>query len=298
MLAAVFWAMSGTASKFLFHRGVSPFQLVQLRTTLAVTALFVWLLITRPALLKIARKDLVYFFLLGVSLASAQFTYLYAISKIQVATAILLQYQSPAFVAVYSVIFARKKVALLTVIAMAGAISGCYLVVDAYSVDILSLNRVGIIAGLTSAITFAWYSLQSEYGMRSYTPWTVVFYALLFASVIWNILHPPLKAFTQYYSSASWWWILFIGVFGTILPFGFYNKGIKLIHSTHALITATLEPITAASFSFFFLGEVMGPWQVIGAGLVIASIIMLQIRQRPPDHSDEIGFFRDEMSGK
>jgi drug/metabolite transporter (DMT)-like permease len=282
ILAAILWAISGSASKFLFNNGVSPFQLVQLRTTLAVTTLLIWLLIRQPELLKVSRKDLPYFFLLGISLASAQFTYLYAISKLQVAAAILLQYQAPIFIALYMV-FKRKKLYPSTVAAIIGAISGCYLVVGAYTMDIFTMNRAGIIVGLCSAVAFAWYSVQSEYGMRNYRPWTVVFYALLFASIIWNILHPPLKAFMHSYSSASWWLILYIGVFGTILPFGFYILGINLISSTHASITATLEPIAAAFIAYFFLNEIMGKWQIIGAVLVIVSIVLLQIRQNPPE---------------
>jgi len=162
-----------------------------------------------------------------------------------------------------------------------GALIGCYLMVGAYNLDILDMNRQGIISGLFSAVTFAVYAVKSESCMRSYTPWTVVFYALLFAALIWNLLEPPLTAFTVAYSTASWWWIFFIGVFGTILPFGLYNEGINLILSTRASITATLEPVIAGAISFFFLGEVMGPLQIAGAGLVIGSIIILQIRKDP-----------------
>jgi len=280
IMAAILWAMSGSASKLLFQSGLSPFQLVQLRTTLAVTTLFIWLLIRQPGLLKISRKDLIFFFLLGISLASAQFTYLYAISKLQVAAAILLQYLAPVFIALYTALFARKKLRTSTVAAIIGAVSGCYLVVGAYSMDIFNMNRIGIFSGLVSAVAFAWYSVQSECGMRSYKPWTVVFYALLFASIIWNIFHPPLEAFMHSYSSASWWRIIFIGVFGTILPFGFYNSGIDLIGSTHASITATLEPIAAAFIAYFFLTEIMEPWQITGAVLVITSIALLQLRQK------------------
>ena len=42
---------------------------------------------------------------------------------------------------------------------------------------------------------FALYSLKSEYGMRSYKPWTVVFYAPLFAAVTWNVLAPLSQRF-------------------------------------------------------------------------------------------------------
>jgi drug/metabolite transporter (DMT)-like permease len=143
------------------------------------------------------------------------------------------------------------------------------------------MNIQGILAGLASAFAFALYSVRSEYAMRSYTPWTVLFYALLFAAVIWNVLEPPLSAFSFTYSGLSWSWIFYIGIFGTILPFGFYNKGIKQILPTRASITATLEPVIAGVISFLFLGEMMDPLQVTGAVLVLSSILMLQIRKDP-----------------
>ena len=40
-LAAVLFAISGTASKFLFHSGLTPYQLIQLRTTLAFACLLI-----------------------------------------------------------------------------------------------------------------------------------------------------------------------------------------------------------------------------------------------------------------
>jgi drug/metabolite transporter (DMT)-like permease len=281
VLAAALWASSGSAAKFLFMKGVSPLHLVQLRASIAVSLLFPWLFTRKRHLLKIERKDLAYFILLGMALAAMQFTYLYAISKINVAAAILLQYQAPVLIAGYALMFTRKRISSFTLAAIPAAITGCYLMVGAYNFDILHLNREGIISGLASAFAFALYSVKSEYGMRSYSPWTVVFYALLFAAVIWNVMEPPLSAFTIAYDPVSWWWIFFIGVFGTIIPFGLYNEGVNLILSTRASITATLEPVIAGVISFLFLGEVMKPLQITGAGLVIASIMMLQIRRDP-----------------
>ena len=132
--------------------------------------------------------------------------------------------------------------------------------------------------------------------MRKYNPWTVLFYGLLFAALIWNILYFPLEAFFHTYSPVTWWWIFFIGVLGTILPFGFYFEGINLIRSTHASITATLEPITAGILSFLFLKETMGPLQILGGILVIASIILLQFKQDMDENSP--GVIRSQKKGK
>jgi drug/metabolite transporter (DMT)-like permease len=281
VLAAGLWALSGPAAKHLFQGGMSPFELVQLRTTISSGMLFVWLVVRKRRLLCIARRDYLYFPLIGTMLAAMQFTYLYSISRIQVAVAVLLQYQAPALIAAYALLFDRRSLSVVTVVSVFGAAMGCYLMVGAYNLDLLQMNSAGIISGLASAVAFALYSVRSEYGMRSYTPWTVLFYGLLFSAVIWNVLHPPFSAFHVRYGAFAWRWILFIGLFGTVLPFGLYNEGIKRIGPTRASITATLEPVMAGVIAYGFLDEMMALWQVVGAGLVIASIVLLQMKQDP-----------------
>ncbi len=289
VLAAFLWALSGSSAKFLFNSGITPFQLVQMRLTIATSLLFLCLLIRFSALLKISRSDIFYFILFGtVGMAGVQFTYLFTISKIKVAAAILLQYLAPSFIALHSVVFMREKLSRSTLIALIGATLGCYLVVGAYNLEILSMNIVGIVSGILSAVTFAWYAIHGEYGMRRYNPWTVLFYALFFGAVVWNILHPPLEAFMHDYSPVQWLWILYIGVLGTLVPFGLYLEGINLIRSTQASITATLEPITAGVISYIFLNEIMEALQITGGVIVIASIILLQLNQKQDDKAPSV----------
>ena len=277
-LAAVLFAISGTASKFLFIGGITPYQLIQLRTTLAFTCLLIWLCLRHSALLKISITDLPYFMALGIfGIGAAQFLYLFAISKINVAAAILLHYTGPVFVALYVVFVQRQKIGMISVLAILGTLVGCFLVVGAYNLQLVALNRLGIISGMLAAVAFAIYSVLSEYGMRKYTPWSVLLYGMLFASLMWNVLHPPLEAMLHRYSAVQWGWIFFIGICGTVLPFGLYFEGIRRIRPTHASITATLEPISAGVVASIFLGEVMLPLQIIGGLIVIASIILLQL---------------------
>jgi len=283
------WGLSGSSAKFLFNNGVTPYQLVQLRLTISTGILFLWLLIRNPSLLKIDRKDIFYFILFGtVGMAGVQFTYLFTISKIKVAAAILLQYLAPSFIAIHSVVFMRDKLSLVTIFALLGATFGCYLVVGAYNIDLLTMNFIGIISGILSAVTFAWYSIHGEYGMRRYNPWTVLFFALFFGALVWNVLHPPLEAFIHAYTPIQWVWILYIGVLGTLVPFGLYLEGINLIRSTRASITATLEPITAGVISYIFLDEIMEIPQITGGIIIIASIILLQLNQEQDDKAPNL----------
>lgn len=286
VLAAVLWAVSGSSGKFLFQQGVTPFQLVQLRVTLSAACLFLWLLVKNPATLRIAPRDILYFMVLGVAgMAMVQFTYFYTISKIHVAVAILLEYLAPAFIALHAVFISREKLSKASATAVMGSAFGCYLAVGAYNFDLLALNWKGILVGIGSGVSFAWYAVHAERGMRRYDPWTVLFYALLFASVFWNIVTPPLKAFAHSYTLTQWGWILYIAFLGTVVPYGLYSEGINLIRSTRASITATLEPITAALISYLFLGETLQPLQLVGGAVVILSVILLQVKQEHDENT-------------
>ena len=289
ILAAVLWAVSGSSAKFLFNRGVTPFQVVQLRLTIAVSCLFLFLLFRYPRSLRIAREDIVYFIILGViGMAGVQFAYLYAISKIHVAVAILLEYLAPVLIAIHAVVFTRDRLEPATLLVLAGATIGCYLAVGAYNLDILAMNASGIVSGFLSAVAFAWYSVHSEYGMRRYSPWTVLFYAFLVGAIVWNALHPPFEAFAHSYASVEWAWILYIGVLGTLVPFALYLQGISLIRSTRASITAILEPITAGTLSWAFLGEAMEGLQLVGATMIIASLVALQLKKAYDEETPSI----------
>ncbi len=289
MIAAIAWASSGTAGKGLFEAGVTPADLVQVRLTLSSLLLACGFAALGGRLFRVSLSDLGYFVLLGgVIMALVQVTYFYSISKIQVVAAILLQYMSPILVAVFSVLFWRERLTPAKIIALILALGGCYLVVGAYNLQLLKMNELGVLGGLASALTFAAYALLGERAMHKYPPWTVVFYAMFFAAITFHVIHPPFKYLHADYSISQWAWIMYIVVVGTILPFSLYFIGINYIRSTRAMITATLEPISAGVMAYVFLGERLDFPQIVGAGLVLAAIALLQLNREHDQLTPEL----------
>ena len=142
MCAAVLWASGGTASKYLFNAGMSPYALVQYRVSFSVLVIFGYLFFFERHLLKINKKDLLNLAILGAfGMGGVQVTYLFAISKIKVAMAILLQYLAPFFVAIYSSLFFHEKMDRWKVLSIFLAFIGCFFVVEAYSVSFFSLDK-------------------------------------------------------------------------------------------------------------------------------------------------------------
>ena len=176
--AALFWGSSGTVGKALFIGGLDVFDLIQARATLAALILAVILgLVARP-LFKVRKQDWPVFVVLGgLCLAVTQACYLVAISKIQVAAAILLEYLSPIIVAVFSVLFWKERLTPGKAASILMALGGCYLMVGGYDLELLQMNRLGILAGLGAAMGMSSYSLLGEWAMHRNHPVTVLFYA-------------------------------------------------------------------------------------------------------------------------
>lgn len=281
--AALMWATSGTAGKKLLLEGINAFDIVQTRVTLSTLLLALIFAVRGRYYLRVRCSDLAYFAVAGgVVLALTQVSYFFAISKIHVAAAILLQYLAPLLVALFSICFWQERLTVLKAVSLLLAAGGCYLMVEGYDVQLLELNRAGIIGGLISAVSFGAYTLLAERGMHRYSPWTVTFYSFLFASVSLHIVYPPFRYLTivrELYQAVL---LVHISIVGTLLSFGCYLVGINHIRSTRAAITATLEPVSAGVLAYFFLGELLTPPQLAGAALVIAAIVMLQ-QQRERD---------------
>jgi drug/metabolite transporter (DMT)-like permease len=278
MLAAVMWASSGTAGKALFHAGMPPAHLVLIRVTLASLLVGGAFLLLSRDLFRIRITHLFHFIVLGgVIMTLVQVTYFYAISKIQVMAAVLLQYLAPILVAVFSMLFWAERCTVAKLVALTLAMGGAYLVAGGYDMNILRMNRMGILGGLAAAAAFAAYALVGEWAMQRYRPWTVVFYSFLFAAVTCNLIRSPSEVFAAGYSTGQWGLILYIVVVGTVAPFGLYFMGINKIRSTRASITATLEPIFAGCMAFLFLGEHLAGLQIVGASLVVAAVVSLQL---------------------
>ena len=274
--AALCWALSGTAAKHIFLMGISPTVLVQMRATVAGSLVALWVGINSPNLFKFRLKDLPRFILLGlVGMALLQYTYLYAISRIHVAVAILIQYMAPVFIFLWCLVFGDKKPTMLTSLTILGTVIGCYFVSGASEVDISQLDLWGIAGGLGAAISFAYYSLTAEGLVERYDPRTVILYALLFSSITWNLVESPF-AFVYACANPSFlFWGLFVVLVGTLIPFSLYTLGITRVSSVNASITATTEPIFAGIISWCFIGEALSFPQMAGAALVLASIAVL-----------------------
>ncbi len=281
--AAAAWGLMGTLARYLFTAGeVGPLALTAIRSTLAVLLLALGLLLWDSRQLRLSLKDLPWAALVGVAgLAMANFTYYYTISLTNVATAILLQYMAPILVALASVVFLGERPTRITLLALALAIGGCFLMVKGYNPALLRLNLPGLISGLLSACAFAGYTLFTKRAVSQIPSWTLLVYAYAFSTLFWWMLTPPWVLLSEGYSLRLWAIFFLIGAGGTVLPFALYTFGLTYLPATQVSIISTMEPVVAAGAGFFFLSEALDPPQLLGGGLVVMGVILVQQSDTP-----------------
>jgi drug/metabolite transporter (DMT)-like permease len=76
------------------------------------------------------------------------------------------------------------------------------------------------------------------------------------------------------------WALLGQAAISTVLPIVVTFIGITYIGVTHASIINTVEPVFVIILAYLFLDESIGPMQLIGGALIIASVAILHIPMR------------------
>lgn len=278
VLADFLWGLSATAAKYLFNRQISPFDLVQIRLILSFVLLAAYLAAVNPKLLRIDRRDISYMIFFGIfGMAAVQFAYYYTISETNVATAVFLEYLAPVFILLYGLFTRREEISAVKLLALASAISGGLLIVKGTTGAGMAVTVPGLISGLGAAAAFAFYTLYGKYGLARYSPWTLLMWGMGVGGAVWALYKPPWVTFSSF-GGVDWLFFLYIAVFATIIPFGFFFKGLQYLSPLITGITSTLEPVMAGILSYFILGEVLTLVQVAGCALIILAVVLLQLR--------------------
>jgi drug/metabolite transporter (DMT)-like permease len=289
LTAATLWAVNGVVSKVIIESGdVSAQRLTEVRTTGAFALLFLALVLSRPGLLRVRRKELPVLLTFGLlGLAFVQWFYFEAISRLDIGVALLIQYVAPVLVALWARFVYDEPVRRRIWAALALSILGIALLVELWNG--LTLDRRGVAAALGSATTFAVYVLSAERAVTRRDPVSLVCYGFLLASVFWAVVQPWTSfPFGRVDESVSllgrlgdvslpvWLLMTFMVVLGTIVPFALLAASLRHIPASRAAITAMFEPVAATVLAYAWLGESLTAYQLVGAFVVLTAIVLAQ----------------------
>lgn len=243
--------------------------------------LVIYLAVIKPTLLKIRLKDFPLFVGTGIlSIVFFSWCYFTAIREVSLSIAVMLLYTGPAFVIILSRIFFSEYLNTSKVCALILTAIGCMLVIQLFPLSEKSISMYGILVGLGSGFGYALYSIFGKLALRKYSTLTIITYTFVFASVVLI----PVSGFTidtnLLLSKEVWWYIIGLGLLPTVFAYLLYTKGLSMIESGNASITATMEPVVATAIGVYLFGEVLTGYQYFGIVLVIAAVILLQLKTK------------------
>lgn len=287
-LAATLFAVNGTVSKVILGSGIGSDRLTEVRCAGALLGLVVIAALTRPTALRLRARELPLLVALGVGgLALVQWSYFFAIHRLEIGIALLIQFVAPILVALWARYVYGEAVRRRIWIALALCLAGLTLIVEVWSGG--RLSGAGLAAAGVAAVTYAAYVLLAERGVRRRDPISLSAWGFLFATVFWSILAPwwsfPARRVDDDVSLLGnlasshlpvWALMVWMVLLGTIVPFALVVGALRHIPATRAGITAMLEPVVAIAVAWAWLGEELNPVQMSGAVVTLAGIALAQ----------------------
>lgn len=279
IIAAMLWGVSGAFAQFLFtEKEFNAEWLVTVRLLISgVLMLLFGILKKNPDVVGIwkDKKDATYLVLFSIlGMLTVQYTYFVTILHSNAATATVLQYTGPVFIAIYLALRLKKWPKPIEFLAIGMAMLGTFLLVTNGNIDRLDITPTALVWGIASAIALAIYTLMPVHLLNRYSPIAIIGWSMLIAGIVMSIIHPPHKL-EGIWDTDTYLTVLFIVFLGTLIPFYIFLTAIKNIGPQRASLLACAEPLSATLIAVLYFGVNFETMHYLGSLCIIMTIFLL-----------------------
>lgn len=275
LLSGIAFGLLGVLAKLGYAQGMSVGLVLQCRFLFGAAFIFLFLLVRRPGLLRLDPRGLVMVAAIGMVLYYAQSTFFFrSVGYIPISTTVLILYGYPVTVTLLSVPLYKLRLTRLLAISLALVSAGlCLICYDAF---LRELNATGLLYAFGALGTFTIYLTLVQRVMRGRHPLSVSFYMILFTGLTFLVVHGPSTLATLRPENLPV--ALGLGLIPTAVSVTLLFLAIERIGSAHASIFSSLEPAAALIAAHLILGEPIVALQVVGMLLILAGIILPNLR--------------------
>jgi drug/metabolite transporter (DMT)-like permease len=291
LVAAALFAFNGVLAKAALNSGLDPMHLTELRNGGAMVVLVGYVALRHPGRLRITRRELPFLALYGViAFTLVQYLYFLTISRLPVGIGTLLGFLAPVVVALWIRFARRQEVGSRIWLAIAMTLAGLSLVAQVWQG--ITLDPLGVAAGLGLAVALAAYWLLGESGQEHRDSVSLTMWGFVFATLTWSVIAPwwsfPWPELTvatepmlDSLPALPVWSLMLWGVLlGTIAPFLLVLGSLRRIGAQRAGIVGTTEPLWAALIAVALLGETITAVQAVGGVIVLAGVVVAETSRR------------------
>jgi drug/metabolite transporter (DMT)-like permease len=256
---------------------VGTTTLLASRYALGAIALWVALLILRRPLPGL-RIGVIAVGLGATTYAAASATYLASIERMGAGPAGVVSYCYPVLVMAGAIMLGRERLSRRSTIGLGLAVSGVGLLVAGGGLG--TINVAGALLAFGSAVVYTVYVLTSS-ALRdrvdALTLSTLVATGAAGAFAVAHAVHGGAPVHTPVAAIA----VVALALVPTAFAVSAFLSGLGRIGPSRASIASSIEPAVAVACGVLLLGEQLVAMQFLGAGLVVAAVLAIELRQLP-----------------
>jgi len=272
ILAAVFYGTNPLGALKLYEQGMNTNSVLFSRFSMAWIIISI-ILIIRKENLRVTKREFGALTALGLLFTASSMTLYFSFKYIAAGVASTLLFTYPIMTAVIMSLVFKEKAGFKTVIAIILSLVGVLLLYwsDAGG----TLDTLGVILVLVSALTYAIYIIVVNRCPLEMSSFKINFYVVLYCAVgmavfAW-LTGQPLRL---PHNAVSWFYASWLAVVPATLSLVLMVYASKYVGATPTAILGALEPLTAVLIGIFVFDEPFGFRLAIGIVLILSAVII------------------------
>jgi len=274
LLGASSFACADVLAKVPLRDGADVLTVATFRAFLGIALLFLWLrLVARPPAL--GRRETWIALGLGVLFAANVFLLFKAIETTTVPIAILTYFVYPLVTGLVAAATGLEKISWWGAAAALAAFLGLALMIGAHPT---ALAIMGVLAALAAAGCRVVMLIVTRAALHGADALQITWYSLISSTVVLAVVSLLTWNWQPPASVSGWVALVLLSVAVTTGIGGVFASTMRIGPFRTALFM-NLEPPLATIGSVLFLGEVRTPLQALGGAVMIAALVMFQLRR-------------------
>ncbi len=192
----------------------------------------------------------------------------------------LIMFLYPTMVVMLSAVFLAKRPTRRELASLALSYGGIALVL-AHAIDGQNANLpLGASLVFASGLGYAIYLVAGSGVVQRVGSVRFTAYAMSVSSIACILQFLILRPMSALDLPAPVWWLArAIGTLSTALPTFLTAEALRRVGANQVALVGSLGPLVTIAFGWLGLGESLGAWQLVGAGLVLAGVMLVSLRK-------------------
>ena len=272
-LSAVFWGGTFIAGRLIAPL-LDPFSAAFLRFAIAAWLLLAWLWWQHRRLPAVTARQFFGIVLLGTSgIFAYNLMFFSGLQTVEAGRASLIIAANPVLLAITSAVIYRESLSCLRWLGIGMSVFGAMLVITRGEIRSLLDHGIGHGELLILGCVVSWvvYTLIGKRLLRGMSPLQAVTYASVVGVSMLGAMQAHRRApITELPSDpVAWLSLLYLAVFGTVLAFVWYYKGVQSIGAARAGQFINLVPLSGVALGAAILNEPITAYVLVGGALVL-----------------------------